>query len=170
MLIRQEKQGDYAKIKELVKNAFENAEHSDANEHNLVDKLRKSSGFVKELALVAEENDEIIGHIMFTEVMVGDKIGLALAPLSVSPKQQQKGVGTALMNSAHKTAKEIGYEFCVVLGSAKYYQRVGYKPASEYGILPPFDVPDENFMVLFLKGNVLKVNGALQYVKEMLEA
>ncbi len=167
MIIRQEKQNDYIKIKEVVKNAFEGAEHSDGNEYNLVDKLRLSSKFVKELALVAEENDEIIGHIMFTEVKVGEKTGLALAPLSVLPKQQKKGVGTALMNKAHKLAKEMGYEFSVVLGSKKYYERVGYKPANQYGILAPFDVPSENFMVLFLNENVFKINGVAQYVKEM---
>lgn len=169
MLIRQEEQRDYIKIKELVKIAFESAEHTDGNEYNLVDNLRKSSGFIKELALVALKEDEIVGHIMFTEVKVGDNIGLALAPLSVLPKAQKKCVGTALMNEAHKIATEMGYKFSVVLGSEKYYLKVGYKTASEYGILAPFDVPAENFMVLFLSDDKLEINGTVIYVKEIFE-
>ncbi len=169
LIIRQEKQDDFKKIKEVVRVAFESAEHTDGNEYILVDKLRKSSGFVKELALIAEEENEIIGHIMFTELKVGDHTGIALAPLSVLPKAQRKGVGTALMNEAHNIAKEMNYNFSVVLGSNQYYPRVGYKTASEFGILAPFDVPDENFMVLFLNENVSKISGTVVYVKEIFE-
>ena len=169
MIIRQEEQKDYSKISEVVKAAFESAEHTDGNEYNLVDNLRMSSGFVKELALIAEEENEIIGHIMFTEARIGDNVGLALAPLSVLPKAQKKGVGTALMNKAHNTGKEMGYSFSVVLGSDKYYPRVGYKTASEFGILTPFDVPNENFMVLFFNENVSGIEGIVEYVKEIFE-
>ena len=169
MIIRQELQEDYSRIKEVVRIAFESAEHTDGNEYNLVDKLRSSRGFVKELALIAEEDGEIIGHIMFTEIRVGESVGLALAPLSVVPSVQKQGIGTALMNKAHQIAEELGYGFSVVLGDDRYYTRVGYKTASDYGILAPFDVPEENFMVLFLKDDIGEVKGTVEYVKEMLE-
>lgn len=55
MIIRQEKEEDYNQIREVVKKAFKNAEYTDGNEYNLVDKSRQSSGFVKELKLVAEK-------------------------------------------------------------------------------------------------------------------
>ncbi len=168
MLIRNEEEKDYEKINKMIKAAFKNAEHTDGNEHTLVDKLRSSEGFIKELTLVAEENGEIVGHIMFTEVKVGEEKGIALAPLAVHPNMQKKGVGTALMNEAHKRAKEMRYEFCVVLGSEKYYPKVGYKPANQYGIKAPFDVPNENFMILFLRGNERNIDGVVQYVKEMM--
>ncbi|MFI3214397.1 MAG: N-acetyltransferase [Eubacteriales bacterium] len=169
MLIRQEEERDYNEIKKLIKAAFESAEHTDGNEYNLADSLRMSNGFIKELALVAEEENEIIGHIMFTEVKVGDNIGIALAPLSILPKAQNKGVGTALMKTAHNIAAKMNYGFSVVLGSDKYYPRVGYKTASEYGILAPFDVPNENFMVLFLNENISHIKGTVVYVKEIFE-
>ena len=167
MIIRQEEIKDFDEIKKMVKGAFETAEHTDGNEYLLVDSLRTSNGFVKELALVAEENDIIIGHIMFTKIKVGNKIGLALAPLSVLPSAQNKGVGTALMNKAHAKAKEMGYGFSVVLGSDKYYPKVGYKTAKPFGILAPFEVPDENFMVLFLNDDISSVKGTVEYVKEI---
>ncbi len=169
MIIRTEEISDYKEIKNMVKLAFEGAEHTDGNEHNLINKLRQSKGFVKELTLVAEENNRIIGHIMFTEVKIGKNVGLALAPLAVLPNMQKKGIGKALMSEAHKRAKEMGYKFCIVLGSEKYYPKVGYKMASEFNIFPPFDVPKENFMVLFLSDNTLDVEGKVEYVKEMLE-
>ena len=167
MIIRQEEIKDFNEIKEMVKGAFETAEHTEGNEYLLVDSLRTSNGFVKELALVAEENDIIIGHIMFTKIKVGNKIGLALAPLSVLPSAQNKGVGTALMNKAHAKAKKMGYGFSVVLGSDKYYPKVGYKTAKPFGILAPFEVPDENFMVLFLNDDISSVKGTVEYVKEI---
>ncbi|MFI3177041.1 MAG: hypothetical protein R3Y67_06065 [Eubacteriales bacterium] len=48
MLIRQEEERDYNEIRELIKGAFESAEHTDGNEYNLVDSLRKSNSFIKE--------------------------------------------------------------------------------------------------------------------------
>ncbi len=169
MNIRQETQGDYQKVRELVKTAFETAEHSDGGEHNLVERLRKSSGFVKELSLVAEEDGVLLGHILFTKAKVGDMDILALAPLSVFPTAQGKGVGTALMRKGHEVAMSLGYDIVVVLGSEKYYPRVGYKPASAFGIKPPFEVPDRNFMAISLSGNTATVCGTVEYVQELLE-
>ncbi|MGL5750983.1 MAG: GNAT family N-acetyltransferase [Paraclostridium sp.] len=168
MLIRQEEIKDYNEIREMVKTAFETAEHTDGTEYILVDKLRKSTEFIPELALVAEEEGKILGHIMFTKIKIGNEVELALAPLSVSPSAQRKGVGTALMNNAHKIAKDLGYDIIVVLGSEKYYPRVGYKPASEFGISAPFDVPNENFMALSLNDAEKNYNGTVEYAKEIL--
>ncbi len=169
MIIRQEEPRDYEQVESLVKSSFASAEHSDANEHILVQKLRKSEGFIKELSLVASEADEIVGHIIFTKAKIGDVCALALAPLSVLPSAQRKGVGTELMRKGHEIAKELGYDIIVVLGSDKYYPRVGYKPASLFGISAPFEVPDENFMALSLSGNEQLINGTVEYVKEILE-
>ncbi len=169
MVIRAEQASDYQAVQDLVKLAFESAEHSDGNEYILVQKLRGSDGFIKELSLVAEEDGEILGHIVFTKATIGDTNGLTLAPLSVLPTAQKKGVGTALMNKGHEIAKELGYDIIVVLGSEKYYPRVGYKPASMLGISAPFDVPDENFMAISLSGNTDPINGTVAYVKEILE-
>ncbi len=169
MIIREEDIKDYEKVEELVKIAFETAEHTDGNEFKLVKKLRKSDGFIKELSLVAEEDGELLGHIIFTKAKIGEVEGLALAPLSVIPTAQKKGIGTALMNKGHEIAKEMGYDIVVVLGSEKYYPRVGYKPASTYGITAPFEVPDENFMAISLNNKTDLINGTIEYVKEILE-
>lgn len=90
MLIRKETAADYDAVYSVVKRAFENAEHSDGNEQDLVNALRKGNAFIPELSLVAESEGKIVGHIMFTKATVEEKIVLALAPLSVLPEYQQK--------------------------------------------------------------------------------
>ena len=68
MIIRKEELKDKEEIYNLVKEAFKNAEHSDGQEHNLVNKLRNSESFIPELSLVAEDNEKIAAHIMYTKV------------------------------------------------------------------------------------------------------
>ncbi len=169
MNIRQEESQDYEVVQSLVKSAFETAEHTDNNEHNLVKKLRSSECFIKELALIYEEKSEILGHIVFTKAKIGEIEALALAPLSVLPKAQRKGIGIALIKEGHKIAKSLGYDIIVVLGSEKYYPRVGYKPASLFGIRALFEVPDENFMAISLSDSTEQINGEVEYAKEILE-
>lgn len=104
MLIRKESPKDYEGVYQVVKCAFESAEHADGNEQDLVDALRKSDAFIPELSLVAEMDQKIAGHIMFTRATVGDETVLALAPLSVLPGYQRKGIGTALIREGHRIA------------------------------------------------------------------
>ena len=54
----------------------------------------------------------------------------------------------------------------LILGSDKYYTKFGYIPAKEYGIVAPFDVPDENFMALKLNDTDTEIQGIVQYAKE----
>ncbi len=163
MTIRQETPLDYAAVYSLVQAAFATAEQSDGNEQDLVAALRKSNSFIPELSLVAEEDGRIVGHILFTKAQVGQQIVLALAPLSVLPDCQRKGIGLALMAQGHRIAKELGYRYSVVLGHAAYYPKAGYRPASVYGIRAPFEVSDDHFMALKLDDAAPELNGVICY-------
>lgn len=70
MIIRREVSEDYNTIYSLVKTAFSLSEHSDGNEQNLVNSLRKSDSFIPELSLVAEIDGALVGHIMFTKAYI----------------------------------------------------------------------------------------------------
>lgn len=166
MLIRQESPADFEKVYALVEKAFATAEHSDGNEHNLVTKLRTSDAFVPKLSLVAELNQKIIGHIMFTKASVGNEIILVLAPLAVLPEFQKQGVGSALIKEAHCIAKTMGYQYISVLGSEKYYPRFGYEPAKNFGLSILEEIPAENFMLIKLQSDAKPLTGSIKYAKE----
>ena len=164
--IRQENKNDYEQVYNVVKTAFENAEHSDGNEQDLVNDLRKSDSFIPELSLVAVKDNKIVGHILFTKIKIGKYEELALAPLAVLPKYQRQGIGKKLIKTGHKIAKELGYNYSIVLGSEKYYPKFGYISAIKYGIKAPFEVPNENFMAIKLKDTEVEIKGTVQYAKE----
>ncbi len=169
MIIRQENKNDYEKVYNLVKLAFENATHSDGDEQNLVTRLRESEAFIPELSLVAEVEDEIVGHILFTKIKIGDSntVGVALAPLAVKPQFQNRGIGGELIKEGHRIAKELGYGFSVVLGHDRYYPKFGYQPAKQYSIIAPFPVDDKNFMAVKLNDRIDSFHGGVvEYAKE----
>nr|WP_317333165.1 N-acetyltransferase [uncultured Romboutsia sp.] len=172
--IRVEQELDYKIVEDIIENAFLNAEFTDHQEHNLVRKLRKSSEFIPELSLVGEIDNKIVAHILFTKINIVSNEesfeSLALAPLSVLPDYQNKGIGRSLINYGLEVAKNLGYESVVVLGHENYYPKFGFKKASEFDIKPPFEVDDEAFMALELKENGLKnVSGIVKYSNAFFE-
>lgn len=88
--IRKENVNDYKQVYNVIKNAFEKAEHSDGNEQDLVITLRESNSFIPGLSLVAVYENKIIGYVLFTKIKIGDSTELALAPLTVLPEYQRK--------------------------------------------------------------------------------
>lgn len=166
MLIRQEEMNDYKEVYNLITEAFATAEHTDGNEQDLVVALRKGDAFIPELSLVAEVDNELVGHIMFTKAKVGNDIVLVLAPLSIKPQYQKQGIGTALINEGHKIAKALEFQYSLVLGSETYYPRVGYIPANQIGIEVPQGIPAENFMAIQLQEEAKKMSGSVTYAKE----
>lgn len=166
MKIRQETKQDFKEVYGVVQSAFSLAEHSDGNEQDLVNALRDSDNFIKELSLVALEDDKIVGYILFTEAKVGKDTVLVLAPLAILPAYQKKGIGSALIKEGHRIAGEMGYTYSLVLGSETYYPRLGYLPAKQFGILIPEGMPEENFMAIPLQQDNKMLSGEVVYAKE----
>ncbi|MCF2875810.1 MULTISPECIES: GNAT family N-acetyltransferase [unclassified Tenacibaculum] len=174
MNIRQERITDFKEVFSLIKEAFKDEQFSDHKEQFLVERLRKSEAFIPELSLVAEVDGKIVGHILITKLKIKNALNefesLALAPVSVLPTYQKRGIGGKLIIEAHQKATGLGYKSIVLLGHENYYPRFGYKQASEYGIELPFEVPKENCMVIELVEDGLKgVSGTVEYPKEFNE-
>lgn len=172
--IREERPEDYPSVFELIEKAFRGEKYSDHQEQFLVERLRKSTAFVPQLSLVCVVENNIVGHILLTEIEIKtseEKIkSLSLAPVSVLPEFQGKGIGGKLIEAAHQSARDLGYQSVILLGHEKYYPRFGYLLADEFGISLPFDVPKENCMAIELQPDALKnVRGEVVYPKEFFE-
>ena len=165
--IRKEIESDYADVYELNKAAF-----GQESESKLVELLRKSNAFIPELSLVAVINNKIVGHILFTKIIIKDDSGnefesLALAPMAVKPELQKKGIGGKLIRYGLNKARELGYKSVIVLGHEHYYPKFGFVPAEKWKIKAPFDVPKNVFMGIELVENGLTgVTGTVHYPEE----
>ena len=88
------------------------------DEARLVDRLRERAQVY--LGLVATGGDAVIGHILFTSVTLrGDQDSytvMALAPMSVLPAWQRRGVGSALVRAGLTACREAGHDVVVVVG------------------------------------------------------
>jgi putative acetyltransferase len=93
---------------------------------------------------------------------------LGLAPIAVLPDVQRQGTGKALTEAGIDKIRASGEPFVIVLGHPDYYPRFGFVPASRLGIQCACDgVPDEVFMILMLKDDVLAgISGVARYRPE----
>ena len=160
MNIRTETPADYEAIYTFVKLAFSTAKVSDGTEQDFVNQLRAGPGYIPELALVAEEDGEIIGHIMLTRRKLesaGREVqALLLAPLAVKSEFRGRGLGAKLTRIAIEKAREIGFEAVFLVGDPDYYSRFGFVRADKYGIATTADIPAQFVQALELVRGALK--------------
>lgn len=148
MEIRIEQISDHQQIRRVVAEAF----GSDV-EPDLVERIRASSEFVPEMALVAENglagDRQIVGHVMVSAALIhsagGTRRIVMLSPLAVAPTHQRRGLGGALVRAVTAIADQLGEALVVLEGSPQYYSRFGFEPAERYGItihLPDWAPPE----------------------------
>ena len=139
------------------------------NEANLVERLR---GIASTFSFVAVQSDRVVGHILFSPVVVEGKCSsnlsiLGLAPVAVLPDYQRQGIGTLLIREGLKECGRSGFQAVVVLGHPDFYSRFGFIPASRKSLKCEYDVPDEAFMVLELESGALQdCSGTVKYRSE----
>jgi putative acetyltransferase len=153
LAIRQEISEDIDAISELNKQAF-----GSNSEANLVDKLRNRQAIV--ISLVAVLGNKIVGHILFSQVIIEGEQGnfnaIGLAPMSVLPAYQKMSIGSQLIESGTEEIRRLGYEIIVVLGHPNYYPRFGFIRADQRGIKWEHEAPLEAFMILELHEGALR--------------
>jgi len=134
-------------------------------EADLVDILREHASPV--VSLVAEEDEDIVGHIMFSPVSLTGHPGIramGLGPVAVAPHHQRTGIGTRLVQTGLEHCRQRGFHAAVVLGHPEYYPRFGFLPSSRYGISSDFNVPEPVFMALELQPDSLSGRtGTIKY-------
>jgi putative acetyltransferase len=110
------------------------------------------------LSLVALHNDKLIGHVLFSPVIMqtpaGPATGMGLGQLAVLPDWQNQGVGKKLTESGIAELRGRKCPFIIVVGHATYYPRFGFELGALHNVQCQWaGVPDKTFMVLYLSGN-----------------
>lgn len=150
--IRHENTTDYDAVRHINEAAFESPA-----EAGLVDALRDQCETV--ISLVAEKDDQLVGHILFSPVTLPGHRNLqlmGLAPMAVLPEFQRQRIGSDLATAGLEQCRAAGIDAVVVLGHPEYYPKFGFVPASRFKIGCEYDVPDEVFMMIELKSGALE--------------
>ena len=161
--IRQEESKDFFTVENLVREAFWNVYQPRCDEHFIVNQYRDNPDFIKELSLVLELDNKIIGYIMFSKAQIdcdnGTKLDVVtFGPLAIHPDFQRKGFGKILVDYSLEKAKDLGYTCVFICGNGEFYGRSGFVPATTKGIRYADDPEGEAlyFLCKELKENFLK--------------
>lgn len=157
MRIRPEEPRDFPAIETVTSMTF-----GRLLEVRMIEKIRASDRYVPDLALVAEDEGGIVGHVMLSYVDLegSDRRLLELGPLGVRPSRQQQGIGSQLVREALARADALGEPLVLVLGHPEYYPRFGFRRSSELGIRRPYEeIPEDAFMAVPLTAHDPSLRG-----------
>jgi len=166
--IREERPEDIEGVRKVNEKVFTVA-FGHAPEADVVDRLRENCDCL--LSLVAVQDNQVVGHILFSPVRIeGNEAveGMGLGPMAVLPELQNKGIGSQLVHAGIEMLIDLGWPFIVVVGHPEYYPRFGFERASHFGIRSNWEgVPDEAFMIRILNEKVMSgLSGVARFRNE----
>jgi len=171
--VRKAGESDTQAILNMVMAAF--GERQGREISNLISDLTEDSSAHPLLSLVAIADDAVVGHILFTNAQIrpaSQAVSSAiLAPLSVHPAYQGRGIGGRLIKEGHNRLKTTGVKLVFVLGHPGYYPKYGFGPAGIKGFEAPYPIPAENaeaWMVQELQPGIIgKISGRVICAKAL---
>lgn len=122
---------------EAVFTAHENAQEGKLV-RRLVEEIRAKRFYIPELELVmVDENDAVIGYVMFSrfhlEGKYEDKL-LILTPAAVKTRLQRQHISKELIEYGFEKAKKLGFKAVIVEGNPMNYRSRGFVTSADYGI------------------------------------
>lgn len=126
MLIRPVEPHDRKAALDMIASAF-----GREDEARLVERLWAAKAI--EYEIVAAARESIVAYCACSPVVVDPPVDykvLGLAPLAVAPARQRQGLGSSLVLETLEDVRQAGAGAVVLLGSADYYQRFKFRPAS----------------------------------------
>jgi putative acetyltransferase len=162
--IRLEEPSDRASSLEVERAAF-----GSDQEPSIVEDVRDEEG---SFALVAEEDDAVVGHVQLSRAWLGDTPVLALGPIGVLPDRQRAGIGSALMGAALEEARVRGAPAVVLFGDPAFYRRFGFEAGVTFGLRNPYTgrtlpdgvvVAEENLMLAPLDDRARSLSGEMRW-------
>lgn len=159
MIIRAETEADFGAITAVNDLAFGETVQSE-----IIQTLRQSGESL--FSLVADQNAEIVGHIMFYRVLLDGEDSVAgLGPISVHPHFQKQGIGGQLVRAGLKQIDTEQHRIIFLLGHTSYYPRFGFSSELGAQFISPW--PRPAFMGLRLNDTAPE-SGTLTFPKAYL--
>ena len=139
MNIRLEQTKDFREVENLTREAFWNVYRPGCTEHYVLNQYRTNPDFIPELDFVMEEDNKMIGHVMFSkaEIILDDGSRFpswTFGPISIHPDYKRKGYGLKLLQYALEKAKEMGIGLLQMEGNIEFYKHAGFDLASKMRI------------------------------------
>ncbi len=158
--IKNEREEDYRIVEELTREAFWNLYVPGCTEHFVLHNLRNSADFIPELDFIAEKEGQIVGNIVYIRGKIKDKQGvgrevISFGPVSVLPRFQKQGIGSALIKHTISIARDMGFPAICIYGDPRYYSRFGFRCGERYEIKTADDKFAVALLVLELKPGAL---------------
>lgn len=150
MTIRNVKESDLQNIKALL--------HDFNISDEFFDNLYDSSSYISELSFVLENEEKIIGLMIFSKNKLAKTVGLTLAPLLIEPKFQRKGLGKHLLRRGLNIAEQLGYDYVISFGNNEFYEKYNFKSLDKFGVMG-----DENSLILSLNNDDEELNCEVKF-------
>ena len=141
--LRETTETDFADIMAVERQAFGYNKEAELTAELLAD---PTAG--PRVSLMAYENGEPVGHILFTRAYFSGRehspMMHILAPLAVKPEYQRQGVGGMLIRAGIERLRAMGSHLVFVLGHLEYYPKHGFIPdAGGMGYPAPYPILEE---------------------------
>jgi predicted N-acetyltransferase YhbS len=110
--------------------------------------------------------DKALSHAIVPGAPVAPYV--ALGPMGVHPKHQQRGIGARLVETGLQQLQRAGVKAVFVLGHPEYYPKFGFTAGRYFGIGCEFSVRDDAFMARELEPGCLGgLGGVIRFAPEL---
>lgn len=124
-------------------------------------RLREGVAHENKLSFVALKENQLVGSVRLTRILIGDRLALVLGPLVVEKSCKNEGIGRKLMTASVEAAKNLGYELIILVGDEPYYRPFGFKRITMGQITLPGPVDPARFLYCeFQEGTVELFHGS----------
>ena len=139
--IREAASDDLADIQAIYSSAFDDDEKNQVA--RLAANLLNEEIHPETFALVAEQADQLVGHVGLSPVMfdsINSLSGYILAPLAVRADVQKQGIGSMLVKGAMAKLSQQSVNILFVYGDPRYYGRFGFGTDIAQSFVPPYEL------------------------------